>query len=516
MSNHPVSSFLFYCAGSDEQTLEHCSRWERFRHATVGTFVVLTSLLALFSSGYALSTVFENDLRAALCAAALWAFLIFTLDRFIVMSMAETGLRRVAHAIPRILLAGFIALIVARPLELRIFEQEILAAIAGQRQAEIESAQDSFRDKIKAIDTALQQRLDSYEVARAVDSLNARIATLDTALVTCRASEQEAARAFHAEVDGSGGSGRPGYGTLAKTKEATLRSVRGQCAAQRTELKEERGKRDTLQVTASQESGQWRQAAEAEKADLLQQHNTHLGQLTEGYPTSFLQRHLALSQLEEREPAIRQAVLFITLLFLLIECSPVISKLLSSNGFYEQLLRDRKGDEALELVRRDSHRKIDQDKIQLEAEIQQDLVGESRTILREKGKQVVEQWKTEGLEPATLLQKLHEQAEGILLSAFSRKETSTPAPAKTVASAPGSETLNEAWAVKPSQPAVEGGISGRLTVMATGISLITFTTFYLWNWTHRYEIAIAAGSLVALTIKHATDFWHQSRRGESR
>ena len=108
-------------------------------YAGIGATIVLTAVLASLSGGYALWTVFQSS-PYAISLGLLWGILIFNLDRYIVMSLHKSRggfgafFRQVATASPRLLLALLIASVITVPLELKIFEREIIDQLERQHQ----------------------------------------------------------------------------------------------------------------------------------------------------------------------------------------------------------------------------------------------------------------------------------------------------------------------------------------------------------------------------------------------
>jgi len=81
-------------------------------------------------SGYAIYT-FTDSYGSAIPVAILWGAIIFNLNRYIVSSMRKAGNERneLIMALPRIVLAVLISVVISRPLELKIFEKEIGAEL---------------------------------------------------------------------------------------------------------------------------------------------------------------------------------------------------------------------------------------------------------------------------------------------------------------------------------------------------------------------------------------------------
>ena len=82
--------------------------------------------MATIAGSYALYTVFDN-LFSAIAFGIVWGLLIFNLDRFIVSTIKKTDskLKEFLQASPRIILAVIIAIVISKPLELKLFEKEI-------------------------------------------------------------------------------------------------------------------------------------------------------------------------------------------------------------------------------------------------------------------------------------------------------------------------------------------------------------------------------------------------------
>src|SRR5690606_11744124 len=121
-----LQRFFIFCSGADTHILETCSNGERNKYAGIGATVFFTAVMAFIAAGYALYTVFDN-LFAAIFFGFIWGLLIFNLDRYIVSTIKKRNqvIDEIIQASPRILLAVIIAVVISKPLELKIFEKEI-------------------------------------------------------------------------------------------------------------------------------------------------------------------------------------------------------------------------------------------------------------------------------------------------------------------------------------------------------------------------------------------------------
>jgi len=121
-----LKQFFIVCSGADTDLLDNCSKGEQTKYAGIGATVFFTAVMAFIAASYALYAVFDN-LIVSIGFGLVWGFLIFNLDRFIVSTIKKRDnfKQELLQASPRILLAMIIAVVISKPLELKIFEKEI-------------------------------------------------------------------------------------------------------------------------------------------------------------------------------------------------------------------------------------------------------------------------------------------------------------------------------------------------------------------------------------------------------
>src|ERR1700749_582556 len=161
-----VKKFLLVSSGADLEVLERPEcRIEHNRYVGIGATIFLTAVLASFSGGYALFTVFKSTYFSVLFGL-FWGLIVFNLDRYIVSSMRKKRidpnlpfrtqvrlkLNEFLIALPRLLLAFFIAVVITRPLELRLFEAEIEAQLARNISSEIVEVQNRINLEFSEVD----------------------------------------------------------------------------------------------------------------------------------------------------------------------------------------------------------------------------------------------------------------------------------------------------------------------------------------------------------------------------
>lgn len=122
------------CSGADPDLLNESPKSEQIKYAGIGGTVFFTAIMALISGAYALFTVFDN-VYIAIGFGLIWGLLIFNLDRFIVSTIKkqDTIWKELLQASPRIALAIIIAIVISKPLEMKIFEKEINQVLLNQK-----------------------------------------------------------------------------------------------------------------------------------------------------------------------------------------------------------------------------------------------------------------------------------------------------------------------------------------------------------------------------------------------
>ena len=119
-----LKKFFLLCSGVDLKLIDTCSNGEQNKYAGIGATVFFTAVMATIAASYALYTVFVN-IFTSIFFGLIWGLLIFNLDRFIVSTIKknDSKWKEFLQATPRIILAMIIAMVISKPLELKIFEK---------------------------------------------------------------------------------------------------------------------------------------------------------------------------------------------------------------------------------------------------------------------------------------------------------------------------------------------------------------------------------------------------------
>lgn len=311
-----VRRFFWWCSGSNIQILEKHPT-EHNKYFGIGATVFFTALFAALSGGYALYFIFSGSAFAEVYAVVfglIWGLAIFNLDRYIVSSIEKSGSvgQQWLQAAPRLLLAWLIALIIARPLELKIFDKEIRAVLA-------ENYLSAYKNKIDTLNATFEKKY-VIELNRLAQS-KAEADSLDKEISQLR---YELNLEFFGEKTNQT-SGVQGFGPFAKRKEAVI-------------VDKENRVRSLRQTAAEMDSFiNYRKDLDGLN-DLTMLTDNQLNELVN--IAGFADRNSALSQIAlptdgKGATSTSWAIWFITMLFIAFECLPVFVKLLSSRGPYD-------------------------------------------------------------------------------------------------------------------------------------------------------------------------------------
>lgn len=301
-----VQNFFLFCSGVEHSILDKCPS-DRNKYMGIGATVFFTGVLAFFSSGYALYTIFESWWAAA-AFGLVWGLMIFNLDRYIVMSMKSYGKwwRDWVVALPRLGLAVLLALVISKPLEMKIFEKEIQAELVSMEQEVFKQQEDKVKTRYQA--QIAEQR--------------AQIAVLKAEIATKTEARDALVKQAVQEADGTGGSGQKNLGPIYRAKKAEADKAEAELAA----------------ALASNQPLILEKEQTIKNLELSIQ--TEIAGLQRSRYDGLAARMEALGRLTTHSEAILWASLFITLLFIAIETAPIFVKLISYRSPYDYLLHE--------------------------------------------------------------------------------------------------------------------------------------------------------------------------------
>jgi len=384
-----ITKILWKAAGADEYILKRSTYSDHVKYATLGGIVCATGFMAALAGGYAFYIIFKEkaaaitentsqlveqsaDIKTALLSilfGIIWGLIIFNIDRFIVASTGKgDGTDAITWsefrgAIPRIIMGIIIAITISKPVELRMFETEIDVKLHEKQQEEytkqMKKVEMNFRPEVERIE-------DEIEALRSEISLQ-------------RENLERKTTIFQAEMDGLSGSGKKGKGPSAREKE------RERDLAQ-SELDALIAKNEPKIESLIEDKKVEEKKIKLEKAKAENVANSLNG---------LLQRlHIA------HEIAGFWITLFITLLFMAIELTPIFFKMMLIKSPYDFM-----NDNLKALLKAEQGIEVKYDFFKDKEGVQRDLVinHQSEKMIREKVKLlqtqadlneiVLEEWK---------------------------------------------------------------------------------------------------------------------------
>jgi hypothetical protein len=298
-----LKKFFIICSGADTDILDNCAIGEQNKYAGIGATVFFTAVMAFIACTYALFTVFDN-LFAAIGFGFIWGLLIFNLDRFIVSTIKKRNniVDEIIQASPRLILAVIIAVVISKPLELKIFEKEINQVLL-ERKNEL---------------TLANQSQIAEQFTPNVEVLENNITTLQSQLSTKEGEVNALYDVYISEAEGTAGTQLLGKGPV---------------------YKEKREKHDAALAELQQLKTDTKTKIAATEAQIVQLKSNYDAQVIATQPIidgfdGLMARVNALGEL----PWLPS--FFILLLFLAVETSPIFAKLLSPKGEYDYKLED--------------------------------------------------------------------------------------------------------------------------------------------------------------------------------
>mgnify|MGYP000243158593 CR=1 FL=1 len=298
-----LKKFFLTCSGVDINIINNCSNGEQHKYAGIGATVFFTAVMAFIASSYALYTVFDN-VYTAVFFGLIWGLLIFNLDRFIVSTIKKRDSKwnELLQATPRIILAIIIAVVISKPLEIKIFEKEINQVLLTEKN---------------------QMTLDNKgQIAKQytpeIEKTTLEIAQLKADITNKETATNALYETYISEAEGRKGTLLIGKGPVYKEK----REKHDAALAELVELKTTNTKKIKDKELAIANLIIAQKESESKTQPIINNFDGLMARIN------------ALDKL----PLLPS--LFIFLLFLAIETSPIFAKLVSPKGEYDYKLED--------------------------------------------------------------------------------------------------------------------------------------------------------------------------------
>lgn len=298
-----LTNFFITCSGVDKNLINDCSNGEQNKYVGIGATVFFTAVMATIAGSYALFTVFDN-VYAAIFFGAIWGLLIFNLDRFIVSTIKkkDSKWQEFLQASPRILLAVIIAIVISKPLELKLFEKEINQVLLTEKN------QMTLDNKTQIAEQFTPE----------ITKINSEIEDLKAEILTKETETNALYEIYIAEAEGRKGTKLLGKGPVYKEK----REKHDTSLLALNQLKKDNAEKINTKELAIVSLQKKQELSETETQPIIANFD------------GLMARVNALDKL----PWLPS--FFIFLLFLAIETSPIFAKLISPKGEYDFKLED--------------------------------------------------------------------------------------------------------------------------------------------------------------------------------
>lgn len=273
-------TFFIRFAGHSPQTVEATTPSEKSRIVTMGLVLFIPVLMGGVSGGYA--ATFLSSSPWAWTFGIIWAVVVYLIDRAII-SINNGGFW---VYLTRFVMAIVIGLVISFPFKIRIFEDVIAEQQFEQTQLKSTNIENRYQKKINQ----KQNRLDAE-----------------------KAQLNHLYDDFKVEMDGSGGTGNRGYGTIATRKEQEYLAAKAAYT------------KDSANFAL-------------EKSLITMEMQNELTQMTDVESNGLIGKYKALGKVAAKEPFVNTVSYLLWFFFTLLELIPLLVKIMNSKGLYNRVV----------------------------------------------------------------------------------------------------------------------------------------------------------------------------------
>jgi hypothetical protein len=329
-----MEKMLIWLSGADPQILEQCSRLpksERIKFAGFGTLVLIPGILAFVSMAYAVSTVSHNPF-IFIAAGVVWSLIVLVIDRFLVSNFYKSSLQKrnrfisnITLFICRVFFAGFVGLAVSHPFMLFYFDQSIQQMLTEKRREAVEALRTKAETEKSQVQTEKSAQYLTIQTDGPIE-LQEKTARRDC-LQNLLTAEQSG---YKVELQCGYSSGIP--------------QCANRCQKIQEQIKQLNQEIDTLTSNRNRENDHvFKRETEASNLMLKRMKDIDdaavkdIQDIEAKHSADYLARVDALTEIEKGKPHIRTVRQFILIFFVFIDILPIIMKVMTPLGEYEQL-----------------------------------------------------------------------------------------------------------------------------------------------------------------------------------
>lgn len=389
-----IETIFLWSSGADLEVLKLVPT-EKSKYFGIGGTIIFTALMASFAGGYAFFTAFKST-YLAIPFGLFWGTLIFNLDRYIVASFGVGDGKRtiskqeIIEAAPRLVMAIILGFVISTPLELKLFEKEINAKI----NTDISIITQKI---INSSDT--DPRMKSLNVER--KQLEKDISNRNQIIESKKVFWEQANKDKNDEWNLGKFSGKKGKGGYYED----LKKVSDNAQEEYMKIKNEYSNLNDIAYRKIENIDnqinlrQTQLSSEIENQKTVQQQNDGL-----------LARLKALSDLTSTNTTLLFSKWLITLLFIFIEIAPILFKMMTERGPYDDIMDRKKHEIKVQQLQLQSninqeintavkiHTEKYEQKLNAELEANKEILESISKAQKELAMIAIEKWKEEQIE----------------------------------------------------------------------------------------------------------------------
>lgn len=336
MDANQIKSNLAWIVGCEKEVLESCSNPEKNRKMTSGLVMIASIIFAGISVGLTGFVIFKS-IPVSIFISILWMFLIWSLDRNIIISLDKTSKSGfILNLITRLLIVISLSFLNSIMMKTFLFKTEIKANIERNIKAEQSELENEIKLKYASADSTLEVKKKVLIEAQN-DHLNVmgntsqEIMNLDQEILELR-------KQLIGEIQGRVGSGKEGDGPAAEALRVQIASLE----AQKLQMEQGRDLANSTNVTAVALNQAREAYAKAEKerdeqyTQIAKDYENGKQDIVDYNTDGFLDRYESLIEVSKRTPILS---MFIFLIFFIFEAAPVLMKVIQGKGEYEKAIQ---------------------------------------------------------------------------------------------------------------------------------------------------------------------------------
>jgi hypothetical protein len=351
-----IEDVFIWSSGANKEILSAVPT-EKNKYFGIGGTIIFTALMASFAGGYAFFTAFKS-VELSVPFGIFWGMLIFNLDRYIVASFGvgdgkkTISKQELIEAAPRLAMAFILGLVISTPLELKLFEKEInveIAEIIKEKRNELANKDSSYvmeRAQLQKGISKLEQ--DERNAAQGsfktlekneVNQLTPQRQRLESelqVLINNRTRNEQFLKRCQQIPNNNCSADKYNYNLSSnrvKEKEKEIKSIDDQINSL--------NKIDTDNLKAIRNKNQIEIEEKKSRIKVLDgiiNGNNESGEEVSKQYNGFMARMEAFSRLKDTHFSLKLTGFLITLLFIFIEIAPILFKMMTERGPYDDIV----------------------------------------------------------------------------------------------------------------------------------------------------------------------------------